>query len=162
MREIKFRCWTESVKKMYYPEQLQGFGICPMTGLLMEVIDHGTDGASLEKTQTKDILMQYTGLKDENGVEIYEGDIVEFSDKWEWYRCKYGISMMFAKSEEGDRYKKIKAAYEAEPMERRVVQFDPYDSYGLSKVDLESYWEIIGNIYQNPELLQDSTKGVIV
>mgnify|MGYP001221606843 CR=1 FL=1 len=140
-REIKFRAWDKVEKEMIEWSELRK---------LHASLSYIEESERLDAR----ILMQYTGLKDKNGKEIYEGDIVEFSDKWEWYRCKYGISMMFAKSEEGDRYKKIKAAYEAEPMERRVVQFDPYDSYGLSKVDLESYWEIIGNIYQNPELLQ--------
>lgn len=128
MREIKFRCWTESAKKMYYPEQLQGFGICPMTGLLMEVIDHGTDGASLEKTQTKDILMQYTGLKDKNGVEIYEGDILKFNTKG-------GNEMVYEVKWKGKGFKPTRMSD-----------------------DNQEEIEIIGNIYQNPELLQDTNK----
>ena len=81
MREIKFRCWTESVKKMYYPEQLQGFGICPMTGLLMEVIDHGTDGASLEKTQTIDISKPYrTEISGLGAYEVKDAALYEITN----------------------------------------------------------------------------------
>jgi hypothetical protein len=54
MREIKFRRWDDELKKMFYC----GFTI-PADG---EVPDH---------------LMQYTGLKDKNGKEIYEDDIVK-------------------------------------------------------------------------------------
>ena len=65
MREIKFRAWDASEKEMvswahviYDPDYW-------LQGLLMQ-----------EDVDEDDVLMQYTGLKDKNGVEIYEGDIM--------------------------------------------------------------------------------------
>jgi len=96
--------------------------------------------------------MQFTGLTDKNGKEIYEGDVVEFTDKWEWYRGTYAIPMMFAKP---DEHASLKAKYDAEPMHRLAVEFDPYEGYNLSKYENEQHrYAVIGNIYENPELLK--------
>lgn len=94
--------------------------------------------------------MQYTGIKDKNGVEIYEGDILEFADKWEWYKSSYGIKMYFASEE---RKAELKEQYDKEPMERREVKI-PEDYEWLLSSEIQTYWQVIGNIYQNPELLK--------
>lgn len=96
-------------------------------------------------------VMQFTGLHDRNGVEIYEGDILEFSDKWEWYRGEWWGKLAFSR---GDNREKLKAQYESLPMERRVVVYDINEGYNFSTGDLQ-IWEIIGNIHETPELLED-------
>lgn len=138
MREIKFRAWSEALKKMDYS---------PLNAV---TFDGRVMFGNADITGFHSLLMQYTGLKDKNGKEIYEGDILEFTDKWEWYRSSYGVRMHFAVGEE---HKKLKAMYDAEPMHRREVKFDPYEGYGLSRGDLENYFAVIGNIYENPNLL---------
>jgi uncharacterized phage protein (TIGR01671 family) len=72
-------------------------------------------------------LMQYTGLKDKNGKEIYEGDVV--------------VCQHFNASEV--KYDNIYAQFMAED-----ISF--YDAE-MTYEDIE--WEVIGNIYENPELL---------
>lgn len=64
MREIKFRCWDIVRNKMRFEIDLWDI---PYNELFI----HTPDQRALN-------LMQYTGLKDKNGKEIYEGDIIEF------------------------------------------------------------------------------------
>lgn len=106
MREIKFRAWEEESKRM--------------------VNDVGD--ILLTCRREKWPVMQYTGLKDKNGKEIYEGDIVYCE------RCD-------VKSETSWREEDAMWSF------HRPNVHDQYD------VDTECI-KIIGNIYENPELLK--------
>lgn len=120
MREIKFRAWSTKDKKMYHFDDKHlvvmgrqnrwSFGE-PSWDWEME---EGTD-------ETDGILMQYTGLKDANGKEIYEGDVV------------------------ADQY-----GYRFEIVFRDGCWFAGNSEVGFSPKDT---WNVIGNIYDNPELL---------
>ncbi len=66
MREIKFRAWGSIEYSDWKPEMQYSFDIVASDGEIF----YGGDA------QPDWILMQYTGLKDKNGKEIYEGDIV--------------------------------------------------------------------------------------
>lgn len=78
-------------------------------------------------------LMQYTGLKDKNGVEIYEGDIVRHATDEGVYKIIF---------EDGGFY--VKNLFE-------------YDFQTINEYPLE----VIGNIYENPELLKEDTNEQI-
>ena len=71
MREIKFRAWNKNTKKMVCPHKLTPLALHPdcveMKGVFIPFHDDY-------------ILMQFTGLLDKNGVEIYEGDVVREKD----------------------------------------------------------------------------------
>lgn len=108
MRQIKFRAWDKVHKTM-----LGEFG-----NGTAEVAAIGINQAmSAYLIDDNWEIMQYTGLKDKNGVEIYEGDIVKFSDKH--YEIYYMNGCFIGCNLAGDENK---------------------------------YYEVIGNIYENPEL----------
>ena len=74
---------------------------------------------------------QYTGLHDKNGRKIFEGDIV---------RCYYSDISPFTD--------------EIEPYEKEVLIDDILRSEVIGWIDCADELEIIGNIYDNPELLE--------
>ncbi len=134
MREIKFRAWngTEMVGKFgafYVNPGEEGNGLDPR------------DSSSLSYFNTiyseSTPIMQFTGLKDKNGKDIYEGDIIElrrfnlksqYEVKWDdTYACFFGIHA----KREGD-------------------EFGVY----THKLGLNESFFVIGNIYENPELLK--------
>ena len=87
---------------------------------------------------------QCTGLMDKNGVLIFEGDILQFSSRAIWYR-----TTLFFK----DANKELQD-FEKYPYERRVVKIpDDYDWLLGHPNDLKDYWEIIGNVHDNPEIV---------
>jgi len=129
-REIKFRAWIED-EMCYDIAEIEYQYFC------IVVNDHSDDRAfDLEKA----ILMQYTGLKDKNGKEIYEGDVV----KEVCYQAPgYSIGEAFSKVEFMD------------------IRHSDTKGWGLTHVSgLDGVYlsfsncEIVGNIYENPELLK--------
>ncbi len=145
-REIKFRAWVVSVLPgetgIYYPKVLMTLGDGSVEKLW-------TDSYKFTSDTCQFTLMQYTGLKDKNGVEIYEGDIVQFADKWEWHRGAFAGGFL-ATDKDVDEVKNDHLKY---PYERRTVKIPESYAWLLSS-EIQRYWEVIGNIYENPELLE--------
>lgn len=120
MRIIKFRAWNGRV--MYVPK-----------------LFHQNEKGLWEDTSSKSTLMQYTGLTDKNGKEIYEGDIIRnfqadvnivhwYVDSWCYENFHAGALPL------GDTC-------------------NPYKNQMNGIAENQSEHEVIGNIHENPELL---------
>lgn len=125
MREIKFRAWSKEYCEIYLVDRIDFFQ--------KEILDKSNDIHKFCDIE----LMQYTGLKDKNGVEIYEGDIVY--DDWD-NKIGQVIFEMGVFCFETD-----------EPADRVSLAERYHRDCGL-------ILKIIGNIYENPELLNANQK----
>ena len=103
-------------------------------------------------------LMQSTGLYDKNGKEIFEGDILKFNDEWLDY-CYEGY---VDGSINGINYVEIKkektcfAFGKTKIPESSLIELVENEHYPFEELLTEASYEfeIIGNIYENPELLE--------
>jgi hypothetical protein len=139
MREIKFRAWDKEHRAMKMSSQLDFLYEKSQKrewGMQGSLTDVWLNNESESYIPIHVILMQYTGLKDKNGKEIYEGDILHFDAK-EW-RDKEGNGHNFAIewSDKGGCWCGAGCTY-----------------------DWSEWCEVIGNIYENPELLQPSKEA---
>lgn len=116
-REIKFRAWEPSTKSMHYD--------------LSFYSDNGGAIMSKERPLIGGMLLQFTGLKDRNGKEIYQGDFIQnvtddgkrlsiFEIRWQQSSCGF-----VKEREDGHTF----------------------------TLEISKYFEVIGNIYENPELI---------
>ncbi len=138
MREIKFKLWDKACNRMFFPDEKYPIKL-HLSGLV-SIDDSWATGES--------ILLQFTGLKDKNGKEIYEGDIVK---GYGCYEDEYQETIGQVQYK-GDQYCLCDKKGDA------IEWFDDgsHETYGLECWqfgDDEDEWEVIGNIYENPELL---------
>lgn len=143
MREIKFRAWNGS--KMLYNIGLHPFMIFRLSDNgLCEEGEYDDNSGDLVVTNSAYNVMQYTGRKDKNGVEIFEGDIVS--------RMAFNYNF----DEEGyPKEKFIKEVGYIEYMGQSFwVSCESFGWEGEGLWDWDSI-EVIGNICQNPELLNE-------
>ena len=123
MREIKFRAWDKVNKRMLYFSDLAMFEEYDLLYFRRGILNVPFDGLE---------LMQYTGRKDKNSKEIYEGDIIE-------YGYGFGNKLIKGVVEWNDDY----------------CGFSPFCEYDIDCQCFVRVTEIIGNIYQNKELLAE-------
>ena len=138
-REIKFRLWARQTNRMCGPytlDEMQKHCSFPL---------HWAD------------LMQFTGLTDKNGTEIYEGDVVQFTAWWfdgnhaesnltgEIVYDNYSMSFQLkgVKNTEWERYT---------GHENDSDYLTPFSELRFEEED----FEVIGNIYANPELIREA------
>lgn len=112
MREIKFRLWNPESKQLTYFD----------ADFLLRCCKYNKDY----------VLMQYIGLKDKNGKEIYEGDIIDH----EHYSPRTVI------------YENNHARFGLQSSNKSFYKFDEFNKRKML---------VIGNIYENPELLKEIT-----
>lgn len=133
-REIKFRAWVKPLKRyangidtiLYHKAcDVEGGGI-------WSVVCEEWDSEVYECDNI--VVEQYTGLKDKNGKEIYEGDRIKIEGSDTIYTVEYGRGVWVARfgDESGDN----------------ICLFH------YVQKDTVLYAEVIGNIHENPELLE--------
>jgi hypothetical protein len=123
MREIKFRAWDEEKKQMSAPFILG----------MPAVFKNGVLTSELATKRYGIKVMQYTGLKDKNGKEIYEGDILEYK------------------------------RFLSDGNERGFVEYNEYAEWSVNNWLLNRIYrraEVIGNRFANPELLEEGEERV--
>ncbi|MDU4319773.1 MAG: YopX family protein [Clostridium sp.] len=141
MREIRFKIWDKTRNKMLTSN-------CGAFLLTQEgnAVFHQNGNNPLEALieQIDYEVLMYTGLKDKNGTEIYEGDIVTYSVKG--FKKINKTVMTF--NEEHGAY--LFGIYEGVKMPcGKKTRMNKYTRKSVNNV------EVIGNIYENPELLKE-------
>lgn len=137
MREIKFRAWQPHASYhrqpgMYLVDDMVWHKVTDEQPNAGEVFLTSQVGTSRSSEFFEDVvIMQYTGLKDKNGVEIYEGDIVRHNQHWSDKRTQSVVEWIDS-----------------------CAQFDPFGSSDWALGIKYDEVEVIGNIYENPDLLE--------
>lgn len=136
MREIKFRAWDKTDSEMVGVDLIV-FNDKTTTDKA-HILDELNDVHYLNEI----VLMQYTGLKDKNGVKIYEGDIVrKLSGDYKLGKVVFEFGMFCFES--------IGCGIYAGSDAFLYIHSLHYKEYNSN-----NNYEVIGNIYENPEILE--------
>jgi len=159
MREIKFRAWDKDWKMIIIPKQ--HYAPEYKDGHIAEMYNpEENEYHVVYDRDERFVLMQYTGLKDKNGKEIFEGDIVkvpveinkENFGEWSYREIKFnngGFLSSYLCSEKGQV---IPRGYTASFLSEEPDLNMKVMLWGEEPYQIDQF-EIVGNIYENPELL---------
>jgi uncharacterized phage protein (TIGR01671 family) len=147
MREIRFRAWDSKDKKLRMVEEIsflsthddyENEGGLPYS-VQVDATDKADPNHFITLAPDRFILQQFTGLHDKNGKGIYEGDIYQQIGstaigivEWSTVRAGFLVDCRWNKNRAGK-------------VERRADSFE---------TPLHNDGKIIGNVYENPELLK--------
>ncbi|WP_064580284.1 YopX family protein [Streptobacillus moniliformis] len=128
MIKLKFRAWLKNSEKMVEVNTVH------LLAEYIEYIEKNEEGVSTLKTELFENieLMQYTSLKDKNGKEIYEGDIIESN-----VLINFKSDVFFSKKS---------ASF--------VIKNNLGTEFYLEKEMIKREFEVIGNIYENKDLIK--------
>ena len=146
-RSIKFRAWMPSQKKMFSAEEMAS----DQMALLPDGHFANIHGVSTKLSQIYShdemLPLQFTGLLDKNGKEIYEGDVVK------WSLVKGDIGEVVFDTKVIVEYRK--EVYETvNEISGWYVREGVRQMFGLAGAVKDNVIEIIGNIYENIDLLK--------
>lgn len=140
MREIKFRAWNPEIKEMWHDFSICGKGLIPEhegNFFASMSCNHLNQGIKYAQEYGKLVLMQFTGLYDRDGKEIYEGDILAV-----YYPDEICGAVRFGECMINGEY--------------RTWGFYADGTDEILRPGWAEDTKIIGNIHENPELLAKS------
>ena len=128
-RQLKFRCWDKLAKQFTYPDKgYQGHYVLTLNGQFQN-LQNGSGGDEY-------VVQQWTGLKDSKGIDVYEGDAINFLHEKKYvksevvYASKFGMFVVVLEPNEKNEILTYKSLFD-------VGEF-----------------EVVGNIFENSELLK--------
>ncbi|WP_455443807.1 YopX family protein [Streptococcus salivarius] len=127
---LRYRAWLKEDKEMIEVEEMNFYN---------GELDFIGDGITWMCKSNDCVLMQSTGLRDKNGKEIFEGDIVKVTNLSSWLEV---VS-----------FNEDKAMFVSKEIKREIEESPLYDLFNTDIFEVE----IVGNIYTNPELAEVSS-----
>jgi len=139
-RQLKFRAWD--VKNNYWVEPENSNDGCGITFEGNVAFCSQSQFVYIpEEHKDRFVIQQFTGLKDKNSREIYEGDILKFKT-YDGWKDDFG------------RYVFLKVHYHEQTASFRMTRGDIYRGDSFDYSDKPKEVEVVGNIFENPELLK--------
>lgn len=146
MREIKFRAWDKKEKKMQRVDRIYFYSTH------LEV--YTSESLEQPYKNTSIVFMQYTGLKDKNGTEIFEGDLIRAGQmiyQIAWYGMDGRLMPFTTEPINSNQY----MASSGVPI-RNWNWLDGGEGIYYHDIKKSVNIEVIGSIYENPELIRNS------